>query len=240
MNMLHRIGLTDTTHLLPLLGWSALTIGVYWMSRQIYRRWPRWWTSPVLTAQGAVTALVFAMHVEYKEFYHSTGWLLTWLGPVTVAFAIPIYERRALIRRFWPVLVVGILVGSVTAMLTAWGLASLLGLSDTVRLSLLPRSVSMPFALAVSGDIGGVPSLTAIFVVCTGLLGATVGEGLLVLLPLRSTIARGALFGMGAHAAGVAKAHQIGQEEASIAGLVLVLAGLLNVLSAPLVAWLLA
>jgi putative effector of murein hydrolase len=101
----------------------------------------------------------------------------------------------------------------------------------------MPRSISTPFAMVVSGDIGGVPNLTAVFVVITGLFGAAAGQTLLRLLPLRSGLARGALFGMGAHGVGVAKAHEIGREEGSIAGLVMVLVGLTNVLAAPLIAW---
>jgi len=88
----------------------------------------------------------------------------------------------------------------------------------------------------VSGDIGGVPDLTAVFVILTGICGAALGEVVLKVMPLRSSLARGALFGMGAHGAGVARAHQIGGEEGSIAGLVMVLAGLFNVMIAPLVA----
>jgi putative effector of murein hydrolase len=47
---------------------------------------------------------------------------------------------------------------------------------------------------------------------------------------VRSTLARGALFGAAAHGAGTANAHEIGREEVSIAGLVMVLVGLMNVL----------
>ena len=89
----------------------------------------------------------------------------------------------------------------------------------------------------VSGDIGGLPDLTAVFVVATGILGAALGEILLARLPLRSTLARGALLGMGAHGAGTAKAYEIGAEEGSIAGLVMVLVGVFNVLLAPAVAY---
>jgi putative effector of murein hydrolase len=102
-----------------------------------------------------------------------------------------------------------------------------------------PRSMSTPFAIAVSGDIGGVPALTAIFTIITGISGAALGEVILYWLPVRSALARGVLFGMGAHGAGVAKAHQIGSEEGSIARLAMVLVGLLSVISAPFVAHLL-
>jgi putative effector of murein hydrolase len=73
-----------------------------------------------------------------------------------------------------------------------------------------------------------------VFVVLTGLVGALIGDFMLLYLPLRSALARGALLGMGAHGAGTAKAYEVGRQEGSIAGLTMVLVGLLNVLIAPL------
>src|SRR5262249_27111396 len=105
-----------------------------------------------------------------------------------------------------------------------------------ITLSLLPRSVSTPFAMAVSNGIGGVPDLTAVFSMITGVLGAAMGEAMLSWLPLRSSLSKGALLGMGATGAGVAKAQELGGEEGSIAGLVMILAGVLNVLLSPLLA----
>jgi putative effector of murein hydrolase len=90
--------------------------------------------------------------------------------------------------------------------------------------------------MTVASGIGGIPQIAAVSTAVTGLLGAVIGDGLLKYLPLRSAFARGALFGMGAHGVGVAKAYELGQEEGSIAGLVMILAGLANVAAAPLIA----
>jgi len=217
--------------------WSAATITFYLLAKVVYRKWPRWWLTPLAVTPVLLIAVSFLGHASYEDYARGTHWMVTLLGPVTVAFAIPIHEHRDLILHHWPVLLVGVLVGSGTAMATAWCLASVLGLSSDLQLSLLPRSISTPFAMEVSGDIGGVPELTAVFVVFTGVFGASMGEIILKWLPLRSTIARGALLGMGAHGAGVAKAHQIGREEGSVAGLVMVLVGLVNVLAAPILAY---
>lgn len=219
--------------------WSAATIGFYMLTRALHRRWPRWWLMPLGLAPALIILLVVALHASYRDYIRGAGWLLAMLGPVTVAFAVPIWEQRALIRRYWPVLLAGMVAGSATAILTGWLLSSLLGLDGVLRLSLLPRSISTPFAMEVSQDIGGTPDLTAIFVVITGLLGAAIGDGMLSWLPIRSAMARGALFGMAAHGMGTAKAHAMGREEGTIAGLVMVLVGLLNVLVAPLLAHLL-
>ncbi|MCX8998944.1 LrgB family protein [Rhizobiaceae bacterium BDR2-2] len=219
--------------------WSVLTIVLYMLAKRLYRRLPRTWTSPLLLTPVMLIVAALTLHTGYADYIRSTHWLMLLLGPATVAFAIPIYEQRDLIRRTWPVLVFGVTAGSITAIACAYGMAHLLGLTDTLRLSLLPRSISTPFAMTISSDIGGVPDLTALFVVVTGVTGAAVGDILLKFVPVRTPLARGALFGMGAHGAGVARATQIGSEEGSIAGLVMVLVGLVNVLSAPLLALLL-
>ena len=220
--------------------WSAATIGLYALARAIYRRWPRWWTGPLAVTPALLLLMMAALHETYHAYITSTQWLIALLGPATVSFAVPIYEQRAMIRANWPLLLIGVVAGTVSSMVSAWVLATLLGLDQTLRLSLLPRSISTPFAMTVAGDVGGVPVLTAVFVVLTGLLGAGIGEALLGVLPLRSALARGTLFGAGAHGIGVTKAHEVGRSEGSVAGLMLVLIGVSNVLLAPLLAHLLA
>jgi predicted murein hydrolase (TIGR00659 family) len=218
------------------LFWSVLTIAFYALGKALYRLRPCGLSSPLAVTPLLLILVTLLFHVNYTEYIRGTHWLVTLLGPATVAFAVPIYEQRSLIRRQWVALTLGMLAGSGTAMVSSWTLASLLGLSGSLRLSLLPRSLSTPFAMDVSRDIGGVPALTAVFVVITGVFGAAIGEGLLNRLRLRSPLARGALLGMGAHGAGTAKAHQIDREVGAVAGLVMVLVGLINVLIAPLLA----
>lgn len=219
--------------------WSALTLGVYFAARRLYLRMPRLWNTPLLVAPVVLLALMLAAHVSYGDYIRGTHWLLAMLGPVTVAFAVPIYEQRALLRRYWPVLLLGALVGSVVSLASAWLLARFLGLSPALQASIMPRSVTTPFAVTVSDGLGGLPDLTAALVIATGLCGAALGSGLLRWLKLRSSVARGALFGMGAHGAGVARAHEIGAQEGTVAGLVMILAGLMNLALLPLVRFLL-
>jgi predicted murein hydrolase (TIGR00659 family) len=221
---------------LQALFWSAVTIGLYLGAKAVYRRWPRWWLMPLAVAPFVLIIAALASHTSYNDYIRGTHWLVSLLGPATVAFAVPIYEQRALIRRHWTVLALGMLLGSATSMLTSWGLARLLGLNETLTLSLLPRSMSTPFAMAVSGEIGGAPDLTAVFVIMTGVVGVAIGDIMLMRFPIRSSLARGALLGVAAHGAGTAKAHEIGHQEGSVAGLVMVLVGLFNVLLAPIVA----
>jgi predicted murein hydrolase (TIGR00659 family) len=215
------------------------TLLSYVIARRTYARWPRWWATPLVVAPALLAALMLAVRVPYGEYASGAGWLVTMLGPATVAFAIPIYEQRALVRRYWLVLLVGGLAGSITAVVSSWALATLMHVGGAMRLSLVPRSTSTPFAMAVSARIGGVPELTAVFVVVTGVLGAVLGERLLAHLPVRSALARGASLGAGAHAVGTVKAYEMGHTEGTVSALVMITVGLMNVLAAPLLARLL-
>ncbi|WP_153784897.1 LrgB family protein [Pseudomonas sp. EMN2] len=216
------------------LFWLALTLAAYVGSRWLYRRSGRYLLSPLILVPTLLLAVAVPLHTAYAEYARNTHWLMGVLGPVTVAFAVPIWQQRALLARHWPALLVGMLAGSVASIGSSWGLAHLLALDESVSLSLLPRSITTPFAMPVAQDLGGVPELTAVFVMFTGVLGAVFGGVLLRWLPLRTPLARGALFGVGAHGAGVSRAQEVGREEGSVAGLVMVLTGLLNLFAAPL------
>ncbi len=194
---------------------------------------------PLVLTPVIIAGLVLLLHVSYQDYAHGTKWLVQLIGPTTVAFAIPIYAQRALICQHWRILIIGVIAGSFTAILSSWSLALLVGLDENIRLSLLSRSISTPFALEVSQSIGGIPELTAIFVIITGILGAIIGESILKHLSFHSPLARGALLGAGAHAAGTAQAYKIGHVEGTIASMVMILSGLFNVLLLPLMSHLL-
>jgi len=213
--------------------WSFVTIALYFLTKRLHRLWPVWWLMPIALTPILIGSVVLLLHANYQDYFLGTRWLVLLIGPVTVSFAIPIYEQRALIREHWPILLVGVLAGSLAALLSSWWLALLLGLDENLRLSLLPRSISTPFALVVSRGIGGTPDLTAIFVVLTGILGAIIGEFILARTTFNSALARGACLGAAAHAAGTAQARKMGQTEGAIASLVMILVGLLNVLVVP-------
>ncbi|WEJ71268.1 LrgB family protein [Pseudomonas sp. PSE14] len=219
------------------LFWLAATLGGYLLSRLLYRRYQQYWLSPIVFVPVLLFALAIPMHATYADYARDTNWLVALLGPATVAFAIPIWQQRALLARHWPALLTGMLAGTSMAIGSSWALAHALALDGQVTLSLLPRSITTPFAMEMSHDLGGVPSLTAAFVMITGVFGALVGGVLMRLLHLRSALARGALLGVGAHGAGTSRAYEFGGEEGSAAGLLMVLTGLFNLLMAPVLAW---
>ncbi|OHX14098.1 murein hydrolase effector protein LrgB [Chromobacterium sphagni] len=215
----------------------VLTVVLYGLVKKYYLRTRSWWSTPILAVPLLVIGLVVLARVPYHTYFADTRWLTWLLGPATVAFAIPIYEQRTLIRKHWLSLGCGVLAAVPVAVFSSVWLARWLDLSELTQKSLAPRSISTPFALAASHTLGGSSDLTALFVVVTGVFGMMVGQLLLAVLPVRSTLARGALFGAAAHAAGTAKAAELGAEEGVVASLTMMLAGVATVFAAPLIGY---
>ena len=214
--------------------WLALTLATYGLSRWLYQRTGRYLLSPLILVPALLLAVAVPLNTAYAEYSRDTHWLMLVLGPVTVAFAVPIWQQRKLLAQHWLALLLGMLAGSVASIGSSFWLARGLALDASLTLSLVPRSITTPFAMPLAQSLGGVPNLTAVFVMFTGVFGALMGGILLKWLPLRSSLARGALFAVGAHGAGVSRAREVGNEEGSVAGLVMVLTGVLNLFAAPL------
>ncbi len=215
-------------------GCFVLTVALYFASKALYARVKSLWFTPLVAVPIVLVAVVAGAHIPYPVYFRDTRWLMWLLGPATVAFAVPIYEYRELIKRHWISLTVGVAVGIVVGVGGSLLLAKLLHLSPDLQRSLMTRSVSTPFALAVSDKIHAPKDLTALFVIATGVCGMLFGEIVLALLPLRSRLARGALFGAAAHGVGTAKARELGSEEGVVASLTMMVAGVAMVLLAPM------
>ncbi len=215
--------------------WCLATLAGYALCNAIYRRHRHAWLSPVLLTPALLIVLALLLRAPYSTYISGTAWLLLMLGPATTAMALPIHRERALIRRHWPVLLVATVLGSLTAVLSAWALAALLQIDGAMAQSLIPRSITTPFAMELSARIGGIPALTAVLVILTGLFGALVGERLLAWLPVDARLARGCAYGMAAHGVGVARAYELDPRIGAIAGLTMIIAGVGNVLVGALV-----
>jgi len=215
-------------------GCLVLTVALYFASKALYARFRSPWLTPLLAVPAVLAAIVVVARIPYAVYFQDTRWLMWLLGPATVAFAVPIYEYRDLLKRHWISLTVGVTVGIVVAVGGSLALSKLLHLSPELQRSLMTRSVSTPFALAVSDKIHAPKDLTALFVIATGVCGMLFGELVLALVPLRTRLARGALFGAAAHGVGTAKARELGSEEGVVASLTMMIAGVVMVLLAPL------
>lgn len=211
----------------------AWTVALYFAIKPFYLRRPRIWLSPAIVVPALTIALLLAAHIPYAAYVADTRWMVWLLGPATIAFAVPIYEHRAIVRRHWLALALGVVAGTLAAMVSARLLVQAFHFNTEITRSLMARSVSTPFAVAVVSRTGGSADLVSLFTVMTGLVGMIVGDTVLALLRLRSPVAQGASLGAAAHGFGTARARQRHTEEGVVASLTMVLAGVLMVIAGP-------
>jgi len=217
----------------PLL-FLLLTLGLFYANQALHKRYPRLWLTPAIATSAVLIAVVQLSSTPFPVYFNDTQWLSWLLGPATVAFALPIYQYRDLIKAHWLALTLGSVAGIVASLGSTLILDRLLGLHGSMAQSLLARSVSTPFALEATRHLGGSAQLTGVFVIITGLFGILLGQVLLARLPLRMRIARGAPYGAAAHGFGLSKARAIGPQEGAVASLTMIFSGVLMVLLAPL------
>jgi predicted murein hydrolase (TIGR00659 family) len=179
-------------------------------------------------------ALLLATGTPYETYFDGAQFVHFLLGPATVALAVPLFQNRAYIRRALVPMFAALVAGSATAIVSAVMTARLLGARTETLLSMAPKSVTTPIAMAISEHAGGLPSLTAAFVIATGITGAVIQTPLLNLLRLRDYRARGFAAGMSAHGLGTARAFEVDEVAGTFAGLALALNGFASSLLVPL------
>jgi predicted murein hydrolase (TIGR00659 family) len=219
----------------PLLG-LTVTLLAYLAGRRLFEasgRNPL--VNPVLVAILLLVGLLWVTGVPYRRYFEGAQFVHFLLGPATVALAIPLYRHFAEIKRNALAIVVSIVVGALAAIVSAIGVGWALGASERTLLSLAPKSVTTPVAMGISESIGGLPSLTAVLVILTGIVGAVFGSHLLNALRLKDWRARGLGMGTAAHGIGTARAFQVNELAGAFSSLAMGLNALATAILVPLV-----
>ena len=218
----------------PLL-WLTATLVAYQLAYWLFRRsggHPL--ANPVAVAVLIIIATLTLTGTDYQTYFDGAQFVHFLLGPATVALAVPLHAQRERLRRMLLPLAVALIAGSAAAAASAMAIAWSLGGSTPTLLSLAPKSVTAPIAMGIAERIGGLPSLTAVLVVSTGIVGAVLGPPLLRALKVRDDAVAGFAIGVAAHGIGTARALQISVTAGAFAGLAMGLNGLLTALLLPL------
>jgi predicted murein hydrolase (TIGR00659 family) len=217
----------------PLLG-LTLTLCAYVCAQQIHvrcRMSPL--ANPVAIAIALVSVALSVSGMSYQRYFAGAQFVHFLLGPATVALAVPLAAQVPRLRRAFLPLVCALLCGCVTAIASAIGIAALLGASGELERSMGPKSATTPIAMAVSQQLGGLPSLTAVLVIATGIIGAVGARFLFNAMKIESHAVRGFALGLASHGIGTARAFQVSAEMGAFAGLGMGLNGVLTALIAP-------
>lgn len=216
--------------------WSVpLTVVVFLAARRLAARVKISLVNPLLIAMAVIIPLLLLLQIPYTRYFQGSAILNGLLQPAVVALALPLYEQMHQIRARWKSIISVCFIGSVTAMISGTAIALWLGATPEIAATLLPKSVTTPIAMAVSGSLGGIPAISAICVLMAGVLGAVFGHMLLNLLRVRAASARGLAIGNASHAIGTARAVEMDAQEGAFSSLALVLCAIITSLLAPFI-----
>ena len=219
----------------PLL-WLTATLVAYGIGDGLYRAANRRpYVNPVLIAVIILASVLAITDTPYATYFEGAKFVHFMLGPATVALAVPLYTNLARVRKSAIPMICSLLAASAVAIVSALGIAWALGVRGEVLISLAPKSVTAPVAMGISESLGGSPTLTAVMVIITGIIGAVIATPLLNLLGITDWRARGFATGVAAHGIGTARALQVNETAGAFAGVGMGLNAILTAVLAPLI-----
>ncbi len=224
---------------LQVLVWTGVTVLIYFLSLKLHALTKSLWflqpiLHPLIVSSVAVIGLQLLTQTSVQSYQEYTTGLSMLLGPATVALAVPLYRQlRILIRMGWRVLVPIIFAGIIAPTL-AWTSLYFFDTPLNLQLTMLVKSITTPLAMDAAQAIGGIPSLAAIFVIITGIVGAICGPSLFAVMGVTNTAAQGTALGAVAHAIGTARAITMGEQCTAFATLALCVNGIMTSLLVPL------
>ena len=193
--------------------WLCATLLAYALGMWVYKKSGyKTICTPLLVAIVLLVVTLELTGTDYKTYLNGGQHINFLLGPATVALAVPLYEQRLRLAKMWVALTCGLIAGGTVAIVSAVLIAGVLGASPETMISLAPKSVTVPIAMAVSEHLGGIPALTAALVVITGVVGSLMARGLLGILREKDDAVRGFSIGLAAHGVGTATAFQMNRD----------------------------
>jgi len=208
------------------LFWLTITIGAFLVGDYLYKKSninPL--VNPVAISILIVSGILIIFDIEYERYFNGAQFIHFLLGPATVALAIPIYNQIKLIQKEALSITITLFVGSLFAIFITYYLAKSFGLDEQLILSMLPRSVTAPIAMGISELIDGLPSLTAIITIATGIIGASLSTFVLDFMKVKDMTARGFAIGLTSHGIGTARAMSRNKTAGIFSALALALSG---------------
>ncbi len=212
----------------------ALTLLIWRLACALQKKTGSVLLHPILVSVGALILILTVLHIPnsvYQQGMSAFSWLLT---PATVCLALPLYEQVRVLRKNLPAILLGVLCGTVTSLVSVFLLGSLFRLDSSMLISLMPKSVTTAIGAPVSETLGGISSVTVAAIIITGILGSIFGPGLCRLFHLDNPVAQGTAIGTSAHVIGTTRASEMGDVQGAVGSLALVSAGLMTAFLLPL------
>ena len=192
--------------------------------------------NPLLISIVIVIAVLILFDVDYDSYNQSAKYISYLLTPATVSLAIPLYRQLNLLKQNFMAIILGILSGVLTSLISILGMSILFGLTHKEYVTLLPKSITTAIGMGVSEELGGYVTITVVVIIITGILGNIIGSFACNIFRITNPISKGLALGTSSHAIGTTKAMEMGEIEGAMSSLSIVVAGLMTVVLASIFA----
>lgn len=213
----------------------VLSLASYAIGFSIQKKWNKVYLNPLLIAVLLIILVLLVTGVDLETYSYSAGHLSYFLTPVTVALAVPLYKQVQVLKENILAIVISIGIGCLAHALVVIVVLSAFGAPRELLLSLLPKSVTSAIGLSLASEIGGIPGITIIGIMIAGVSGAVVGPSILKWVGVDEPIAQGLALGSASHATGTSKAIELGEVQAAMSSLAIVVTGIMTVFILPTV-----
>lgn len=190
--------------------------------------------NPLLVSIILVISFVTITKVKFEDYNigaNHIGYLLT---PTTVCLAVPLYENLQILKHNWKAIFLGIFSGIIVSVFTVLPITILFKLSHVDYITLLPKSITGAFGMVLSKEIGGLPAVTIIVIILTGIFGSIISDYIFKIFKIKSPVAKGVALGVSAHAMGTSKAFENSELEGAVSSIALVITGIITVIIIPI------
>jgi putative effector of murein hydrolase len=219
----------------PLI-WLILTLLSYKIGIIIYEKFNKHTLlQPVIISYVIILSLVLFTNTSFEKYFESVEIIHFFLGPATVALALPLYNNLKYIWQLFIPILLTLIVAGVFSVLIAVLLLWVLGASTVTILSMTTKSITAPIAIITSEQIGAIPSLAIGFVLITGIIGALLGSIVFKIVKVKYDTSKGFALGLVSHGIGTARAIEISEKAAAFAALAMGLSGILTAVFLPLI-----
>ncbi|WP_110927833.1 LrgB family protein [Bacillus massiliglaciei] len=212
-----------------------LTAGAYLAGRKIYARFPTPFTTPVFFCIVVIITIFSISGIDYNDYKPAKDFISFFLGPATIALAVPLYKNREIIRKFAVPALCGIIFGLAVTLFTAILIGKAFFLSFVMLQALAVKSVTVPIAIEIMDINGGDQNITASFVILTGVLGTMLAPWIMDKIHIKDPFSRGIAYGTIAHGLGTAQASQESEFTGAVAGAAMAIAGIVISLVYPMI-----
>lgn len=213
-------------------GGVAISLCTYFLGIWIQKKCKMGILNPLLISIIFTIAFLVVGHVDYDSYYEGAKYISYLLTPATICLAIPLYEQFEVLKKNWRAVLIGIVSGVFTSLISVLGISFLFHFSHEEYVTFLPKSITTAIGMGVSDELGGYVSITVAAIIITGILGNICSDFILKCFHIKEPVAKGIAIGVSSHAVGTARAMEMGKIEGALSSLSIVVAGIFTVVGA--------